>query len=239
MNAYVTERLKGAVPSEAYRLVYGKLRTVSKGEADRRCWELEKDPRIRRVIDKHVGEAQAEASFGVRELFKRWVDQLNADPNELIVHRRVCCRYCYGVDYRYQWREQEYADAVTAALKLKMEPPPCDGGFGFNGTLEPMPNCPQCDGEGTGQVRIADTRKLSPAGRMLIKKIKQDKDGAVELELHDPKRTEEMIAKTLGMFREQVDVSVLMGVVRGEVNDEERAVLEAALRQRFGGANEA
>lgn len=234
MQSYLHERLKGAAPMEAYRLVYGKTRSVTSNEAGRRCADLERDPRIRGPIDESVKKAQETAMFGASDLFKRWVDQINVNPNEIVQHRRVCCRYCHGVDFRYQWREQEYADAVERATKAGHPLPEALGGFGFNATLSPMPNCPQCDGEGVGSVRIADTRQLTPGARQMIKKIVQKADGSIEVEMHDAKRTEEMIAKTLGMFKETLDINALMGVIRGDVTDDERAVLEAALRQNLG-----
>jgi phage terminase small subunit len=233
MQAYRDERLKGTDPCEAYRRVYGKLRTVSKGEMDRRVYDLERDERIAPVIAANVQKAAEGAAFGQRDLFQRWVDQLAIDPDEIISHRRTCCRYCHGVNYAYQWREADYAAAVSAAVARNQMPPDAAGGFGFNATLDPMPHCPQCDGEGAGHVRIADTRRLSPGARQMIKKIKQSADGSIEVELHDPKRTEEMLAKTLGMFKDTLDITALMGVIKGDVSDEERLVLEAALRRQY------
>lgn len=43
-----------------------------------------------------------------------------ADPNELAVHRRVCCRHCFGKGHAYQWYDEaEFDEATVRAMKTK------------------------------------------------------------------------------------------------------------------------
>lgn len=76
------------------------------------------------------------------------------------------------------------------------------GGFGYNPTLAPHPECPKCFGEGTGQVHINDTRDLDPQTALLFAGIKTTKDG-VEIKMHDQMAALENLAKHLGMFVER------------------------------------
>jgi hypothetical protein len=75
-----------------------------------------------------------------------------ADPNELSLHRRVCCRHCFGKDHAYQWDDEaEFDDATAKAMKTKGAMLPTDeGGYGFDKTERPRPKCPKCKGEAGG-----------------------------------------------------------------------------------------
>ncbi|PUA41424.1 terminase small subunit [Pseudomonas protegens] len=132
-----------------------------------------------------------------------------ADPNELSLHRRVCCRYCFGNGHAYQWEDEEEFELATArALKSKEAILPMDsGGYGFDHTLRPHPKCPKCKGEGHGDVLWGDTRDASPAAKALFSRVKQTRNG-FEIVTHDQLAALGMVARHLGMLVDK-DVSGL------------------------------
>ncbi|MBD8493843.1 terminase small subunit [Pseudomonas syringae] len=145
-----------------------------------------------------------------------------ADPNELSIHRRVCCRHCFGRGHAYQWEDdEEFEQATARALKTKGAMLPADdGGYGFDHTLRPHPKCPKCKGEGHGDVLWGDTRDASPAGKALYARVKKTKNG-FEIVTHDQLVALGMVARHLGMFVDKETAPL----------DEELKRLEIAKRQ--------
>lgn len=134
----------------------------------------------------------------------RWWLIATADPNELIQHRRVNCRNCYGEDHHYQWKDaDEYAAACAHALKEGITVPHDDGGYGYNPTLSPHARCPVCFGEGHAQVFAQDTKHLSPAAQALYAGVKQTKEG-LEIKTHDQLKALDNVARHLGMFNDKL-----------------------------------
>lgn len=131
-----------------------------------------------------------------------WWQIATADPNEIIQYRRTCCRYCHGGGHQYQWRDDtEFNNAMVEAFEGKATELPHDaGGYGFCATVEPHPDCPQCDGEGYGSVHGADTRRLPPAARPLYAGVKKTRDG-FEIKMQDQGKALENVARHLGMFK--------------------------------------
>ncbi|EEP89170.1 terminase small subunit [Yersinia kristensenii] len=109
------------------------------------------------------------------------VDQLvaiaNADPNELVQYRRVNCRYCWGENHLYQWRDIGEYDKAAAKASEEGKQAPEYGGIGFMDNADLNPECPKCQGEGRGQIFIADTRDLDGPARWLYAGIKESKFG--------------------------------------------------------------
>jgi phage terminase small subunit len=160
-------------------------------------------------------------------VLQRWWEIATANPNELITYRRVCCRNCFGKDHQYQWvDESEWASAVRFAKMnagdKPAELPGNEGGYGFDATLRPHPKCPECHGEGHGQVFAHDTRDASPAARALYAGVKQTKDG-MEIKMRDQDAALANVARHLGMFKDTVKVQgdadnplqMLMGQLAG------------------------
>lgn len=148
-------------------------------------------------------------------VLQRWWAIANADPNELIYHRRVCCRYCFGLEHAYQWvDEEEYELAVEAARKMEKSIPINDGGYGFDRTLRPHPKCPQCHGEGFGDVQASDTRDLNGTAKLLYAGIKQTQAG-IEIKMRDQDKALENVARHLGMFKDKLE---LTGAEGGPIN---------------------
>ncbi len=84
---------------------------------------------------------------------------------------------------------------------------------------DPNAACQQCEGEGRGDVLIADTRKLSPAARSLYAGVKITKDG-LEVKMHSKLDALEKLFKHRGLYevdnRQKVDaLADLLGRVQG------------------------
>ncbi|TLP68225.1 terminase small subunit [Pseudomonas nitroreducens] len=168
-----------------------------------------------------------------RVLREAW-NQVTADARELSAVHYNCCRYCYGKGHRYQWRdEDEFAAAVARITCLNEErraerkallPVPTDaGGYGFDRRATPNDECPNCYGDGIIDVKVGDTRKLSPAALSLYAGVKQTKFG-IEVLTHSKDAAMEKLFKHLGLYerdnQQRVDplTSLLHNIAQGNGN---------------------
>lgn len=171
----------------------------------------------------------------VRELWH----VLTADANGLVEYRRTCCRYCYGRGHRYQFTagEMEIARRDHAAFVLKAQQEETElpaellifnerGGIGFDPRKPPVDGCPECFGEGEGEVFVKDTRDLSPELRSLYAGVKRTKDG-LEVKMHDKKAMGELLMRHLGMLNDKMklqgDAAAPLTVVVRKLTDTPKA----------------
>lgn len=176
---------------------------------------------IQEAIQQAMEKRSVRTKITADMVLERWWAIANADPNELIYHRRVCCRYCFGRDHQYQWEdEDEYESAVRSAIdRAKMadsEPvvPSNTGGYGFDPTIRPHPKCPKCFGEGHGDIKAMDTRDLSPQAKLLYAGVKTTKDG-FEIKMRDQDKALENVARHLGMYKDKLELG---GTVTNKVD---------------------
>jgi phage terminase small subunit len=153
---------------------------------------------------------------------RAWLEIATADPLELVTHKRVACRYCRGQGHAFQWKtEREFDEALreavwtlygsdteehatrrAIALERADDHPslPTDaGGFGYNATRAPNPECPECDGLGLSRVIVADLDSVSPGARALFDGLKVTRHG-VEVRLRSRDEALLNLARHLGMF---------------------------------------
>lgn len=135
---------------------------------------------IRWLRDKRQRRYTAELD----ELVHQLMAIANADPNILTQHRRNNCRYCWGENHLYQWRDIQEFDRAAAQNTKDGKSEPEYGGLGFVDSALPNPDCPKCSGEGEGQVYFADTSLIDGNERWLFAGVKQTKDG-LQLMMHD------------------------------------------------------
>lgn len=160
---------------------------------------------IQKALDKRAAKVEASAEL----VLQHWMDVAQADPNEIIHFRRVCCRHCFGFGFEYQWiDEAEYEQAVSTAQMMAKEGKPPQipsnaGGYGFDPVIRPHPKCPQCHGEGHGQLFASDTRDLSPQAKKLYAGAKYTANG-IEFKMHDQDKAWENIARHLGMYKDEL-----------------------------------
>lgn len=98
-------------------------------------------------------------------------------------------------------------DLRTAAVSGQIEDPrlPRDeGGYGYQLTIEPDPDCPECAGLGIEYVRMADTRKLTGGARLLYQGAEETNAGK-RIRITDRMRALENLAKHFGMFSGKVE----------------------------------
>ena len=169
---------------------------------------------IARLVKEQAEQSPSVASVGW--LLRRLVDIGTADPRELIGLKVGCCRYCHGEGNGYQWREREYWEAVEKAERdVRLAPPSLRGqvlmpdlagGFGFNATKPPNPDCPQCHGEGLERFVPRDTDNLSDQALLLYGGVKVKRDG-YEIVLADQGKALELAGRIMGAFNDKLDVS--------------------------------
>lgn len=201
--------------ADAYRQTFDtsrmKATTIQKAAS-----ETLARPHVRARVAELKDENLTQWLFKQRDVMAEWVTIATADPSELTSLRQFCCRYCYGVDHAYQWRdEMEFAEQVDHAMRgnaaLPRGAPPiafpsAAGGFGYERNRAPVASCTHCNGDGIVDAWITPTSKLSPAGRKLFAGIKQTKDG-IQVLMRDQDAALANIARCLGMFVEKREIS--------------------------------
>jgi len=220
-EAFCQAMLKTNNQTEAYRKVYDCKNSKPKTVHEMACG-LMKDPKVSARLAELRGRVVERAEINAAELVKQIAEIATADPNELTQHRRVNCRYCNGIDHQYQWRHKgEFAKAVddweiardahedrmkkaTKKTEFKRPCPTDDGGYGYRASADLDPGCPVCEGEGVADLFLADTRKLSPAGKRLFAGVKQTKNG-IEIMMHSQDAARRMLGENFGIFKTVVD----------------------------------
>jgi phage terminase small subunit len=232
----------GGMPrSRAYRIAYEPKPGTSEKVCDKRAAEIYDSLIVqKRLAELHQPLAE-ECKIKANDILQNWLDIATADPNDLVQHRRVCCRYCHGVGHQYQWTEKEYAHTAALFLsqpedkKKKRGAPTAEeklipkkmpeklGGFGFLHNREPHPNCPDCAGEGHGCVYYQDSRTLQGKAKALYAGVKLTAGGSIEILLRDQDAALENIAKFLGMFKLNLQ------------GDAEKPLIPAGAAEKFKG----
>ncbi len=168
--------------------------------------KLLKSAEIQEAIKERQEELAVAASITPEWVVGQWAAIAKADPNALMQVRRVCCRHCHGYGHQYQWTEAEYSAAVDRAVDSEVPAPDGMGGFGFDPKAEPHPDCPECGGEGTEDVHIADTRKLRGAEKVLYAGAKRTRNG-IEILTRDKDAAVNNLARYLGMLVDKKEFS--------------------------------
>ena len=206
--AYLKHNFNGA---KAYREIYPDCsEPASRALASNLLTKDNVREFVARLIEQRIEETGIEVADVVRKL---WAT-VTADPNELIEIRRNCCRYCYGVDGKYQYTKGEWDAALTNhdlatqnADRDNRKPPQLpdpQGGVGFHKRMPPVPTCGECFGDGEEEVFVKDSRGLSPAARELYAGVKTTRDG-IDIKTHSRDKAVELLGRHLAMFTDNVD----------------------------------
>ena len=198
---------------EAYKFSF-PCKNLSNPEISIKAAGIKKRKPVKELIETLQKKVSKDAEFGIKQILEIWQDIATADPNELMSNLRRCCRHCYGRGHHYQWKDKaEFAYALGQALKSKpgkgaprQDIPSDEGGYGFNFTFRPHPECSECKGEGHLDTFFADTRKLSRAGRRLYAGVKQTAQG-MQVLTRDQDAALANLAKFHGMTPENLRVS--------------------------------
>lgn len=207
----------------------GTAGVLDDDELRRRAKSLLRRPAIANQVDRQTRDACAALDISPERVLARWALLAFADPRELIRHRRVNCRHCWGADHRYQHSPAEWAQklavALSAAVKSGTEYEELDpeGGDGWRANRPPHPECPECCGEGVPDIIVADTDHLSPAAAALFAGIKSTPHG-YEIRLADQVKALEALSKFLGITPETVRIlSQPLTATADDYSDPERA----------------
>lgn len=229
---FAQQLAQGATADDAYVLAGYK---PNRGNAAR----LKANDSLRARVAEIQAAGAERAEVSVEGVLRELWSIGTADANELVEHRVGCCRYCWGKGNRYQEtpaeRERRYRDWEQAEKKRlqdddEAEYRPFDeqGGVGFNATIPPNAECPECFGDGESRPVFKDTRRVSSAARSLFGGVKVTKDG-LQFVMHDKVGALSKVGQHLGMFVErQLTATVSLEDLLEELDAEDAAESEAS-----------
>ncbi|HDS5485161.1 terminase small subunit [Enterobacter chengduensis] len=139
--------------------------------------QIYRNIKVSRAIKALAKRVRQRYTADLDEIVDQLVAITRADPNLVSQHRRVNCRFCWGEENKYQWRDESEYEVAAIKASENGKPPPEDGGTGFIDNADPNPDCPRCQGEGKGQMIINDTRDLEGDELMYYLGVKQTKNG--------------------------------------------------------------
>lgn len=188
---------------------------------------------VRARINDLLREHAQNLSIETTDVLQRLWDTATGDVNDIVRLEHRACRHCHGIDHEYQWKTQREfkqaqedtiqrlgagnADALLALGQAMDEGraipglPDDAGGYGFDATADPNPDCPECHGEGVTKVVIPDTREA--LSHPLYDGVKQTQHG-VEVKIADRAKALEQIARHLQMFKDQVEINASEDLIR-------------------------
>lgn len=231
-QAFVRSRHRGL----AYREVYDPKEAIPDKKLNSAASSLFHNPNIQARIRELLNEAAEAVIFTASHALSAWLQIASADVNELISVKVGACRYCHGEGHGYHWREREYLEALDeyeagqerGAKGLRM--PQVGGGFGYDATQPPHPDCPDCHGEGVARTVIHDTDSLSPAARAIYGGAKVKRDGSVEILIADRIKALENACRIIGAFDDKLsltaDVRQMVAIVEKRITDPVEAARE-------------
>jgi phage terminase small subunit len=160
------------------------------------------------LIESSEAKTREQLQLDADDITRMWSQIATLDRNDLAEIRRVACRYCYGIDHRYQETPAERERRHGAHQLLLAQTPEKDwakvplfdelGGLGYSRKRDPHPDCPECDGFGVEHVLLKDTRKLSPEAKAVYEGI-DIKNGAIVVKMHSREAALNALAKRLGI----------------------------------------
>ncbi|WP_411193767.1 terminase small subunit [Raoultella ornithinolytica] len=208
--------VNGESRTEAYRKSgYAGEGAVAWAAASR----LLRNVKVSRYVHHLRNERQKRYAAELDDVIGQLTAIINADPNEISQYRRVNCRYCWGSDHKYQWRD--IAEQLSAERKAESDgaaPPDTSGGIGFVDNADPNPECPRCNGEGIGEPFFADTRDLEGDARYLLHGVKLGKFG-IEILTADKDSARKELARLI-LLRSTSERQAQLDIERLELQNE-------------------
>ncbi|MGX4989595.1 terminase small subunit [Enterobacter kobei] len=197
--------------------------------------QLIANPNVAQAIAQQQKASIARTLGSADEVLAQMWQLATFDANQLSQYRRGACRYCWGFGHHYQWRDAvELEEKRLEAIERDRREPEDSGGYGYDHTREPNPECPRCNGDGIGQPYFPDTRKLPQVSRLAYSGLKVGKNG-VEITAISRERMFEAVMKRLGLAdsefaqrlqqieieRRQLEVEKLRKELAGDGEDDE------------------
>lgn len=176
------------------------------------AWEIVNRPHVLQRIRQYESAAAAVTVIDYAAILDhdRQIVEGYKHADEVSWREFVCCRYCHGVENKYQWRDfDEYLRALQTTneenarrvemAKRELPLPKDDGGYGFDQQTEPNMFCPRCEGRGEPRDMIADTTKLTGPARAIVKGIEVGPNGTKVI-LHDIDKAKERLLRAGGVL---------------------------------------
>jgi phage terminase small subunit len=180
-------------------------------------YRLLRNPQVRGEVQRLLDErAQVTGITADRVLLRFW-EHATADTRELVEVRVGSCRHCWGLYHQHQFTDAEFEkaehDHIQAERKRRIlhankpgagefEPKEFHGkgGTGYTPNRPPNPDCPECHGDGLPRSIIKDQQGLSAGALALFGGVKYDKNGNMQVLVHDRLPALKLVAEHLGMF---------------------------------------
>jgi phage terminase small subunit len=189
----------------------------SPASAARHAHDMLHSPEVAAAVQAAMRERATKLNLQADDVLRMLVEVVTADPNDVVQTRRLCCRYCWGVGFRYQRTAREMArdraqheadQECKRKADVAFEPQAFDeaGGEDFYRLREPNEECPECCGDGELDVHVADSRLLTGSSRRLFAAVKTTKEG-VEVKMRDQDKALELLGRHLAMFTDKVEHS--------------------------------
>jgi hypothetical protein len=172
---------------------------------------LMNNPKVVTYLSKRIKASIEKTEEASGKLLESYILMAYGDANELVEHRRECCRHCYGTNFLYQFTPQEQRDRVANWKKeladaekdgKTLEPLDPLGGVGYNRRMPPHPDCPECSGDGHGYVHFHDTRRLSRAATLMYAGAKIGRDG-MEVKINSREKAMEVLARVFKLVEDK------------------------------------
>jgi phage terminase small subunit len=208
------------------------------------AWELANRPHVLQRVRAFEAAAAAAVVIDYAAILDhdRQIIEGHKHADEITQHIWQCCRYCHGVEHKYQWIDYpEYLAALTTAeekneerraRKLgELQLPADDGGYGYLPANDPDVTCPHCEGRGHAVTVIADTTKLEGPARAIVKGVKVTASGT-EVVFHDIDKAKERLLRAAGMFKDDA-ASVARGAAAGAAAGATAAIAAAKASQEM------
>ena len=170
-----------------------------------------KKPNVYAAIQKELEKLEQKLEMSAENVLKQYWNIATADRNQLVENRRVPCRYCYGIDHKYQYTQGERDEAydkhldklLMADKDIKDYPFNEKGGTGYTIHKPINPECPECHGLGDELVIMHDTNTLPPELKAVYAGVKETRHGK-EILMTNPKDGLDAIARHLGLFNDKL-----------------------------------
>lgn len=175
-------------------------------------------PAVAAIIEARLEDRFERSRMTTDRLLSEYEHMAEADFNELVEYRRVNCRHCWGIGFKYQYnfieqddRRESYDRQVIEAVSKGIDEAtiaPFDehGGIGYLPNKEPNAECPVCAGEGIGEVFFKDTRFLSRRARSIYAGAEVGKDG-IKVKGYSKEKAMDTIARANKLFNDAADVN--------------------------------
>lgn len=186
----------------------------SANSAPQQAYDLLINPHVQKLVAEKKTEIAERNKESQDKVLQRWKMIVDHDPRELTTYRRRCCRYCWGTDHVYQETPAEHRERLrqytveNERAEEQSKPLPVWDDtieLGFNGTLKPSPDCPECWGEGEGRAHYGDLDNLSAEAAMALEGVKKGKDG-IEIQTISRKDALDALSKHVGFYEKNKDV---------------------------------